>query len=478
MTIAGIQPQIWISVIAIIGVAALALLVDYLRGKNQQLREALVELRLRRVHDQKQGTLDRMQAAVELTEHRTQPPAAPQRPAPTDEQKAFVAAAAKAAAARIAAENGAATQPAASTSYEQPAQAPAAPDALPQVAAREAQDRGMEVASTHGRRRTPPPANLPRLEDMNPREALAEWLNKRAATRAATKPAPAAPVAIPEPAAAVAAVEAAPVVDPAPMVEPSPVAEIKPAAEIAIEVPAPVVTAAPVMEAAIEAPAPPAVVKETAPSTGSSSVVIDESLWESLLGASPAKKSIRIPDWTTMPEAPVAVPAATTQVRLQVIQGMNGIPAGMQERSTWTRLLDADKAFTGLAVCISVSQTTGGAVSRDTMLSVYHFVRGLLREGDFGCQTGDEEFMILCPEERGADAQRRLTEISEQLWDFQLRSAGNYSVLFSWGDAQVEGEPLSEAAASATERMQQTRRTRKTVSLDSASPRKKVAAAI
>src|SRR5579872_7169379 len=111
MTIAGIQPQIWISVIAIIGVAALALLVDYLRGKNQQLREALVELRLRRVHDQKQGTLDRMQAAVELTEHRTQPPAAPQRPAPTDEQKAFVAAAAKAAAARIAAENGAATQP-------------------------------------------------------------------------------------------------------------------------------------------------------------------------------------------------------------------------------------------------------------------------------------------------------------------------------------------------------------------------------
>jgi hypothetical protein len=42
--------------------------------------------------------------------------------------------------------------------------------------------------------------------------------------------------------------------------------------------------------------------------------------------------------------------------------------------------------------------------------------------------------------------------------DFQLRGAGSFSVLFGWGDVQVDGERLGEAIASATERMHQTRR--------------------
>ena len=35
MGIAMIQPQIWMTIIAILGVGAAALLVDYLRAKNQ-----------------------------------------------------------------------------------------------------------------------------------------------------------------------------------------------------------------------------------------------------------------------------------------------------------------------------------------------------------------------------------------------------------------------------------------------------------
>jgi len=46
------------------------------------------------------------------------------------------------------------------------------------------------------------------------------------------------------------------------------------------------------------------------------------------------------------------------------------------------------------------------------------------------------------------------------LWNFQLRGQGSCSVLFSWGGINAQNEPLSEAIASAIERMQQTKRNR------------------
>jgi len=45
------QPQIWILMTAFLGVAGLALLLDYLKYKNQQLHDAMVELRLLRAQD-------------------------------------------------------------------------------------------------------------------------------------------------------------------------------------------------------------------------------------------------------------------------------------------------------------------------------------------------------------------------------------------------------------------------------------------
>jgi GGDEF domain-containing protein len=88
------------------------------------------------------------------------------------------------------------------------------------------------------------------------------------------------------------------------------------------------------------------------------------------------------------------------------------------------------------------------------------FIEGLLGESDFACRISNDEFLIICPGLRGVEAQRRLNEISERLWNFQLRGQGSISVLFSWGGIGVEDEPLSEAIASATERMQQTKRSR------------------
>jgi GGDEF domain-containing protein len=83
----------------------------------------------------------------------------------------------------------------------------------------------------------------------------------------------------------------------------------------------------------------------------------------------------------------------------------------------------------------------------------------LLRDKDFSCRTDFDEFIVACPGEHGAQSQRRLNQISERLWDYQLRGLSTCSILFSWGGVQVSDQPLAEAVASAVERMRQTKRT-------------------
>jgi len=65
---------------------------------------------------------------------------------------------------------------------------------------------------------------------------------------------------------------------------------------------------------------------------------------------------------------------------------------------------------------------------------------------------------LIYPQERGASAQRRLNQVAQQLWDFQLRSLGSFQILFSWGGVEVRSESIQEAIASASERMQGDRR--------------------
>src|SRR5207244_1264118 len=111
-----------------------------------------------------------------------------------------------------------------------------------------AEERAMEFSSRQGRRRHPgpPPESLPKLDEMNPKEALSEWLNRRASARASQKTTPAA--------------------------EPPPSRNReKPVAEASRE---------PEKE----------VMQPPAAETKQSSVFIDESLWDSILGQSRARK--------------------------------------------------------------------------------------------------------------------------------------------------------------------------------------------
>jgi hypothetical protein len=107
----------------------------------------------------------------------------------------------------------------------------------------------------------------------------------------------------------------------------------------------------------------------------------------------------------------------------------------------------------GLVVSVGV---IGGRIPDN----VLNFVRGLGGAAEAAYRLSDDEFSLVWREERGAAAQQRMARISQEVWDFQLGSLAGLVILFSWGGVEVENEPLEEALAMASMRMQETRRGR------------------
>jgi hypothetical protein len=201
-------------------------------------------------------------------------------------------------------------------------------------------------------------------------------------------------------------------------------------------------------------PAPDRVLKPFAVPARPVPVSIDAYLWESLTAAEPETG-----------------PTPRFGTRFELIQGSGGsgkldldVPAGMHAAIALEQLTGSRKLFTGLVISIGVNQgDIGRNRDENLMQSLESFVSDLLRETDFGCRVNGEEFLIICPGPHGAEAQRRLSQVSERLWDFQLRTLGKLSILFSVGGIDVQRESLSDAIALAKERMGQTRRSRNAV---------------
>ena len=154
------------------------------------------------------------------------------------------------------------------------------------------------------------------------------------------------------------------------------------------------------------------------------------------------------------------------------------IPPGLHEPGVLGQLLENQTPYSGVVVAIGLNdyetlrdKLTSGA---DSIAALNKMVLSMLRPQDFACRFQDDEYILIYPGERGSSAQRRLFQVSEKLWDFQLRSLGNLSVMFSWGGLEVTNETLAEAVASARERMYQTKRNRKPSGLEFAATRKKV----
>jgi hypothetical protein len=146
-----------------------------------------------------------------------------------------------------------------------------------------------------------------------------------------------------------------------------------------------------------------------------------------------------------------------------VVKSAITIPSGFHDGFVLSQLVQSRQPVSGLVVSIGVNAARDG--HGPLPQQVTDLVHSLIGPGDFACQAGEEEFLLIYPSERGASAQRRLSQIAQQLWDFQLRSLGTFQILFSWGGIEVKSESIGEAVASANERMRETRRGRKLLTM-------------
>jgi len=199
-------------------------------------------------------------------------------------------------------------------------------------------------------------------------------------------------------------------------------------------------------------------------------VTIDEFLFDLLVSGRSTKDFANLPN---------LAPRPSLETQFEVIHAPHvpsevAPPHGMIDAATLGKVVAIGKPFTGVAVAICVNEDESGRRSEGQLKWVCTYLAGLLSQHEFASRTGREEFLIVCPGVRGAEAQRRLNDISERLWDFQLRGIGTYSILFSWGGVEVQNQPLADAIASATERMRLTKRVRNPIYLDSVNVRRKI----
>jgi hypothetical protein len=152
---------------------------------------------------------------------------------------------------------------------------------------------------------------------------------------------------------------------------------------------------------------------------------------------------------------------------------LSSLPAGFQDGFVLQQLVHSRRPVSGLVVSIGVhaSKNSGEKLPE----AVLKLVASLIGPTDFAAQSSDDEFLLIYPQEQGASAQRRLSQIARQLWDFQLRSLGSFQILFSWGGVEVRSESIEEAIASASERMQETKRGRKLLTMEAPVPEQAMA---
>lgn len=347
MELAQYQLQIFVSLVVILGAAFVALIVDFLKGNNEQLRELALELRIRREEDQRRTRTLAPQtvpiAAVPLA--KTVAPAKSER-----------------------------------------MEAPMAPVAAPAGTAAVKTARPMTTASADRERKRPSADALAVME--------------RAATMAAS---------------------------------PRPMRAGKPQTQVEKPV-----------ETKQQAEIIPPVSKGQPVST--------------------AKK-----DWGTLlahSNRPAPAFSAPVTVHAQA-GGGSAVPAGFHEGFVLSQMVQNRRPVSGLVVSIGVNtpRNEDGSLPQ----AVKDLILSLIGPQDFACPANAEEYLLIYPNERGASAQRKLNQIAQQLWDFQLRSLGQFQILFSWGGVEVTSESIEEAIASANERMQETRRGRKLLTMEARS---------
>jgi hypothetical protein len=180
--------------------------------------------------------------------------------------------------------------------------------------------------------------------------------------------------------------------------------------------------------------------------------------------SAPSARSATFAAADTGPLAADTGPLKDWSLLLAAQRNYHAAQAGFQSASALNKLIEGRRPFSGLIVSIGVDAGEAG------LQAARPAIESLLQAGELGGPTGSDEFILLLPAERGASAQRRVSRIAQQLWDFQLGSLGRFGVQFSWGGVEVRNDALDEAVASAAERMRDTRRGRQSLTAHGAAP--------
>jgi GGDEF domain-containing protein len=556
MQLGSLELQIFVALILVLGSAFVALICDFLKGNNEQLRERNIELRVRQDERERMGLFQPLAHPITWLQGLT---ALARNPGLAEAMAGSSVAAEPPQQAPPAAEEllpemqadlenltGGAAAPAGDSADDrnplrrhrydefkasEKQQTWATKEELEQLAGRAARIRARHEASHRKPEEQPLPAPLSEVREAPRRPKVAE-LPKLEQLVTPSKPVEAEPVVVEEAAVAAQAPVETAAVNPVAVPEPAPPPMVEtPAASewvfrVASEGPKGAQTAPELPEAltAVVKPEAPALVSElpspepaapgVAPAEAATDPVIN--IWRQPVQTSPAvqPEPIRtriqavevvprdeaITEQFAPPAEVVAKPAEAAPPALDVaaLQKATGesrpavrplpmepspevkleIPAGLHEAAVLSQLIENQTPYSGVVVAIGINdydalreKLSSGA---DSVAALNKMVLSMLRPQDFACRFQDDEYILIYPGERGSSAQRRLFQVSEKLWDFQLRSLGNLSVMFSWGGLEVTNETLAEAVASARERMYQTKRNRKPSGLEFAVGRKKV----
>jgi GGDEF domain-containing protein len=427
MDLAALELQIFISLVVVLGTAFVALVCDFLKGNNERLRERNIEYRVR--DEERGGGISPAELLRSLVEIGRNPELAA-RVLPGE-------------APPVASEVTEVAEPARVSTW-------ATKEELERLAERTARIRARHEARLAGTTEAAP------VETAGEAAPLEE-------TGKSGTPAEAEPVL-------------APVLVPSPEREPEPEPAIS-EADIAGPEPAKVKVLAfdpgavdryePVSEASLAAEAPveePSVAPAPeAPRDEQASEPAPEAVAEASVTGTDA-------EFPAGPEAPEEAAVKADEPAAEAAQPgavEADVPPGLHPVAAVNAMLDRNGIFTGTAVSIGINDFAslrsklGDEEGADSLAAVEQMVRELLEDRAFGCRFQEDEYILLFPGETEAAAQRRLFQVSEKLWDFQLRSLGQASVMFSWGGLEVQREPVKEAVAGARERMLQTKRNRK-----------------
>lgn len=197
-------------------------------------------------------------------------------------------------------------------------------------------------------------------------------------------------------------------------------------------------------------------------------ITIDAELWERLITSQPRQRLLMPNESESqtmnkdfMPPVPSFHSSVTPSHRMirDDIDAHSGQLGAMVQQPEMDEMLERRERFTGLVISIGINDGDSSMWHKPEIVhSIASYICSLLKEGEFASRMAFDEFVMVCPGEEGATAQRRLNHISERLWDYQLRGMGATAVMFSWDGLPVKDLTLADAIASATERMRETKR--------------------